>query len=63
MKVGARLWLSSLVGPTEQNGVSHAPQEYTALAENARSIDVLLRTLLAIDRALPGPRGAGKACV
>jgi beta-ureidopropionase / N-carbamoyl-L-amino-acid hydrolase len=38
-----------------QDGISHAPQEYTAPADIANGVDVLLRTLLAIDRGLPGP--------
>jgi N-carbamoyl-L-amino-acid hydrolase len=38
-----------------KDGVSHAPQEYTAPADIANGVDVLLRTLLAIDRGLPGP--------
>jgi N-carbamoyl-L-amino-acid hydrolase len=38
-----------------QNGISHAPQEYTAPADIANGVDVLLRTLLAIDRGLSGP--------
>ncbi len=33
-----------------QGGISHAPQEYTAPADIANGVDVLLRTLLAIDR-------------
>jgi N-carbamoyl-L-amino-acid hydrolase len=36
-------------------GISHAPQEYTAPADIANGVDVLLRTLLAIDRGSPGP--------
>jgi N-carbamoyl-L-amino-acid hydrolase len=38
-----------------QDGISHAPREYTAPADIANGVDVLLRTLLAIDRGLPGP--------
>ena len=38
-----------------KDGISHAPQEYTAPADIANGVDVLLRTLLAIDRGLPGP--------
>ena len=38
-----------------QDGISHAPQEYTAPADIANGTDVLLRTLLAIDRGLPRP--------
>jgi hypothetical protein len=38
-----------------QDGNSHAPQEYAAPAEIANGTDVLLRTLLAIDRGLLGP--------
>lgn len=33
-----------------KDGISHAPQEYTAPADIANGVDVLLRTLLAIDR-------------
>ena len=33
-----------------QGGISHAPREYTAPADLANGADVLLRTLLAIDR-------------
>ena len=35
-------------------GISHAPQEYTASADVASGVDVLLRTLLAIDRGVLG---------
>ena len=35
-------------------GISHAPQEYTASADVANGVDVLLRTLLAIDRGVLG---------
>lgn len=35
-------------------GISHAPQEYTAPADVASGVDVLLRTLLAIDRGALG---------
>lgn len=35
-------------------GISHAPQEYTAPADLANGADVLLRTLLAIDRGALG---------
>ena len=35
-------------------GISHAPQEYTAPADVANGVDVLLRTLLAIDRGALG---------
>ena len=38
-----------------QDGISHAPQEYTAPADIANGVDVLLRALLAIDRGLPRP--------
>ena len=37
-----------------QGGISHAPQEFTAPADIANGADVLLRTLLAIDRGVPG---------
>jgi len=40
-----------------QGGISHAPQEYTTPADLANGVDVLLRTLLAIDR---GALGAGQ---
>ncbi len=40
-----------------QGGISHAPKEYTAPADLANGADVLLRTLLAIDR---GALGAGQ---
>jgi beta-ureidopropionase / N-carbamoyl-L-amino-acid hydrolase len=33
-----------------KDGISHAPQEYTAPVDIANGVDVLLRTLLAIDR-------------
>jgi N-carbamoyl-L-amino-acid hydrolase len=36
-----------------KDGISHAPQEYTAPSDIANGVDVLLRTLLAIDRGLP----------
>jgi N-carbamoyl-L-amino-acid hydrolase len=36
-----------------QGGISHAPREYTAPADLANGADVLLRTLLAIDRGAP----------
>jgi beta-ureidopropionase / N-carbamoyl-L-amino-acid hydrolase len=35
-------------------GISHAPQEYTAPADVANGVNVLLRTLLAIDRGALG---------
>jgi beta-ureidopropionase / N-carbamoyl-L-amino-acid hydrolase len=35
-------------------GISHAPQEYTTPADVANGVDVLLRTLLAIDRGALG---------
>ena len=35
-------------------GISHAPQEYTASADVANGVNVLLRTLLAIDRGVLG---------
>jgi N-carbamoyl-L-amino-acid hydrolase len=38
-----------------KDGISHAPQEYTAPADIANGVDVLLRTLLAIDHGPPGP--------
>ena len=38
-----------------KDGISHAPQEYTAPADIANGVDVLLRTLLAIDGTLPQP--------
>jgi N-carbamoyl-L-amino-acid hydrolase len=37
-----------------QGGISHAPQEFTAPADLANGVDVLLRTLLAIDRGTLG---------
>jgi N-carbamoyl-L-amino-acid hydrolase len=37
-----------------KGGISHAPQEYTAAGDIANGVDVLLRTLLAIDRGGPG---------
>ena len=37
-----------------KGGISHAPQEYTAPREIANGVDVLLRTLLAIDGGVPG---------
>lgn len=37
-----------------QGGISHAPQEYTAPADIANGADILLRTLLAIDRGALG---------
>jgi N-carbamoyl-L-amino-acid hydrolase len=43
-----------------QNGISHAPQEYTAPADIANGVDVLLRTLLAIDRGVVGARDAAR---
>ena len=33
-----------------KGGISHAPQEYTAPIDIANGVNVLLRTLLAIDR-------------
>jgi N-carbamoyl-L-amino-acid hydrolase len=38
-----------------RDGVSHAPKEYTTPADMANGANVLLRTLLAIDRGLPPP--------
>jgi N-carbamoyl-L-amino-acid hydrolase len=38
-----------------KDGISHAPQEYTAPVDIANGVDVLLRTLLSIDRGLAGP--------
>jgi beta-ureidopropionase / N-carbamoyl-L-amino-acid hydrolase len=38
-----------------EDGISHAPQEYTAPIDVANGVDVLLRTLLAIDRGALGP--------
>jgi N-carbamoyl-L-amino-acid hydrolase len=37
-------------------GISHAPAEYTSPADLANGVDVLLRTLLAIDRGALGTR-------
>lgn len=37
-----------------KGGISHAPKEYTTPADLANGADVLLRTLLAIDRSAPG---------
>jgi N-carbamoyl-L-amino-acid hydrolase len=37
-----------------KGGISHAPQEYTAAGDIAHGVDVLLHTLLAIDRGVPG---------
>lgn len=37
-----------------KGGISHAPQEYTAAGDIANGVDVLLRTLLAIDRRVLG---------
>lgn len=39
-----------------QGGISHAPREFTAPADLANGADVLLRTLLEIDRGALGPR-------
>jgi N-carbamoyl-L-amino-acid hydrolase len=36
-----------------KGGISHAPKEYTSPADMANGVDVLLRTLLAIDEGLP----------
>jgi N-carbamoyl-L-amino-acid hydrolase len=36
-----------------KDGISHAPQEFTSPADMANGVDVLLRTLLAIDDGLP----------
>jgi N-carbamoyl-L-amino-acid hydrolase len=44
-----------------KGGISHAPQEYTAAGDIANGVDVLLRTLLAIDRGgplMPHDRGS-----
>ncbi len=41
-----------------QGGISHAPKEYTAPVDLANGADVLLRTLLAIDRGALGGRSA-----
>ena len=38
-----------------EGGISHAPQEYTAPVDIANGVNVLLRTLLAIDRGVLGP--------
>jgi N-carbamoyl-L-amino-acid hydrolase len=37
-----------------EGGISHAPREHTAPGDIANGADVLLRTLLAIDREAPG---------
>jgi N-carbamoyl-L-amino-acid hydrolase len=37
-----------------QGGISHAPNEFTAPSDLANGADVLLRTLLAIDRGALG---------
>jgi beta-ureidopropionase / N-carbamoyl-L-amino-acid hydrolase len=37
-----------------KGGISHAPQEFTAASDIANGVDVLLRTLLAIDRGEAG---------
>ena len=39
-----------------RGGISHAPQEFTTPADLANGADVLLRTLLEIDRGALGPR-------
>jgi len=45
-----------------QGGISHAPKEYTTPADLANGADVLLRTLLAIDRgALDARQPAARA--
>ena len=44
-----------------EGGISHAPREHTAPGDIANGADVLLRTLLAIDRAAPGNQDAA-AC-
>jgi N-carbamoyl-L-amino-acid hydrolase len=36
-------------------GISHSPREYTSPADMANGVNVLLRTVLAIDRGDLGP--------
>lgn len=44
-----------------EGGVSHSPQEYTAPADVANGVNVLLRTVLAIDRGALDDRGLAGA--
>ena len=45
----------AMVFVPSQEGISHAPREHTTAADIANGADVLLRTLLAIDRGALGP--------
>jgi N-carbamoyl-L-amino-acid hydrolase len=51
----ARIAPMGMIFVPTQDGISHAPREYTAPADIANGVDVLLRTLLAIDRGALGP--------
>jgi N-carbamoyl-L-amino-acid hydrolase len=45
----------AMVFVPSQGGISHAPGEHTTAADMANGADVLLRTLLAIDRGALSP--------
>jgi N-carbamoyl-L-amino-acid hydrolase len=47
----AHLAPMAMIFVPSRDGISHAPQEYTAPRDIANGTDVLLRTLLAVDRA------------
>jgi N-carbamoyl-L-amino-acid hydrolase len=45
----ARVTPTGMVFVPSAGGVSHSPREYTSPEQMARGVDVLLRTILAID--------------
>jgi N-carbamoyl-L-amino-acid hydrolase len=58
----ARIAPMGMIFVPSRDGISHAPQEFTAPSDIANGVDVLLRTLLAIDRgALGDPQLAARA--
>ncbi len=48
----ARIAPIAMIFVPSRDGISHAPQEYTSPADMANGANVLLRTLLAIDKDL-----------
>ncbi len=51
----ARLTPTGMIFVPSAGGISHAPKEYTSPEQMARGVDVLLRTILAIDDGALGP--------
>jgi N-carbamoyl-L-amino-acid hydrolase len=45
----ARVTPTGMIFVPSQGGISHSPREYTSPEQTARGVDVLLRTILAID--------------